>query len=252
VSTYLTVGSNLYVSPAGYNDYFDPRKEGYFYHRPANAGLFAFFSPDYRKKFVVDIRGGANFSEEKGRWSFFANIAPRFRFSDKFFSTFSWSQRRAFHDVGYATFRDDQVIFGQRNQLTLTQTLVGSYIFNNKMGMRLKLRHYWSKVKYLEFYELLQNGQLAPTDYRGVDDNGNALHNTNFNALTLDLGYSWRFAPGSDLSLVWKVSIFQYGNDLPLDYFKNLNLLADNPAFNGLSLKVIYYIDYLSIREVFR
>ncbi len=248
---FLTIGSRAFVNPAGYNDYFDPRKEGYFYHRPANAGLFAFFSPDYRKKFVVDIRGGINKSDEKGRWGFFSNIAPRFRFSNKFFSVYSWSLRRAFHDVGYAGFRGEEVIFGQRNQLTVTQTLTGSYIFNNKMGMRLKLRHYWSKVKYLEFYELQRNGQLASTDYLGVDDNGNALHNTNFNALTLDLGYSWRFAPGSDLSLVWKVSVFQYGNDLPLDYFKNLNLLTDNPAFNGLSLKVIYYIDYLSIHDVF-
>lgn len=249
---FLTVGSNLYINPGGYNDYFDPRKEGYFYHRPANAGIFAFFSPDYRKKFVVDIEGGSNFTEEKGRWSFFANIAPRFRFSNQFFSTFKWSQSRAYHDVGYATFHEDKVIFGQRNQLTLTQSLIGSYIFNNKMGMRLKLRHYWSKVKYFEFYELLQNGQLAPTDYRGLDDNGNAIHNTNFNALTLDLGYSWRFAPGSDLSLVWKVSLFQSGNELPADYFQNWKLLSQNPSFNSLSLKVIYYIDYLSIREVFR
>ena len=249
---FLTVGSRIYASPAGYNDYFDPRKEGFFYHRPASGGIFAFFSPDYRKKFVVDIRGGVDLTEEKGRWGFFANVAPRIRFNDKFFTTFSWSQNRSYHDVGYATFWEDKVIFGQRNQLTLTQTLIGSYIFNNKMGMRMKLRHYWSKVKYFQFYELLSNGELAQTAYSGSDSQGEPLHNTNFNALTLDLGYSWRFAPGSDLSLVWKLSIFQSGNDLPLDYFKNLDLLADNPAFNGLSLKVIYYIDYLNVKDAFR
>ncbi len=248
---FLTVGSNVYVSPIGYNDYFDPRKEGYFYHRPASAGIFAFLSPDYRKKFVVDLRGGVDMTEEKGRWGFFANIAPRLRFSNKFFSTFSWRQNRAFHDVGYATFLDDKVIFGQRDQLTVTQSLVGSYIFNNKMGMRLKLRHYWSKVKYLQFYELLPNGTLTSTSYIGSNDQGEPLHNTNFNALTLDLGYSWRFAPGSDLSLVWKLSVFQSGNDLPLDYFENLNLLSNNPAFNGFSLKVIYFIDFLSVKNAF-
>ncbi len=248
-SNFLTVGGNLYTSPSGSNDYFEPRKEGYFYHRPATSGFFAFISPDYRKKFVVDVKGGINMTEEKGRWSYFTEIGPRMRFSDKLFSTFTWSLNRNFHDVGFATFvNDDQIIFGQRNQLTLTQTLVGSYIFNNKMGLRLKLRHYWSKVQYARFYELLSDGNVTPSPYSGTDDDGNSLHDANFNALTLDLGYSWRFAPGSDLSLVWKMSVFQNSRELPRDYFENIHSLSENPTYNSLSLKVIYYIDFLYIK----
>ena len=116
------------------------------------------------------------------------------------------------------------------------------------MGLRLKLRHYWSKVQYARFYELLSDGNVTPSPYSGTDDDGNSLHDANFNALTLDLGYSWRFAPGSDLSLVWKMSVFQNSRELPRDYFENIHSLSENPTYNSLSLKVIYYIDFLYIK----
>lgn len=98
---------------------------------------------------------------------------------------------------------DDDIIFGLRNLQTVTNSLSGSYIFNDKMGLNLRVRHYWSKVKYDRFFNLDVLGNLQDTYYTGFDEQGLSLHNTNFNAFNFELGFSWQIAPGSFLNIMW-------------------------------------------------
>jgi hypothetical protein len=71
---------------------------------------------------------------------------------------------------------------------------------------------------------------------------GNA--NINYNAFTIDMSYRWQFAPGSELSLVWKNSIYSSNDHVGLGFSENLGETLKTPQSNSLSLRILYYIDY--------
>jgi hypothetical protein len=56
--------------------------------------------------------------------------------------------------------------------------------------------------------------------------------------------YRWVFAPGSEINVVWKNSIFSSDEVVGENYFQNVNGMIQNPATNSFSLKLIYFIDY--------
>ena len=143
----------------------------------------------------------------------------------------------------------DNPIFSKRDQWTVTNTIRYNLTFNNRMGITFRLRHYWANVEYNEFFQLNLDGQYESTTYTGFDDEGNSLHNNVFNAFTIDAVYRWVFAPGSELSFVWKNSIFSSSGDVHLNYFQNVETMAQNPATNSLSLKILYFIDYWSVHQ---
>src|SRR5690606_17618597 len=136
-------------------------------------------------------------------------------------------------------FVNDNPIFGIRDQFTVENTVDASYIFNNKMGITFRLRHYWSKVNYDAFYELDNNGRFQTTTYTGINSDNISLHNNSFNAFTIDMVYRWVFAPGSELSLVWKNSIFSFSEQTENNYYENVNEMRNNPATNSISLKLL-------------
>ena len=63
--------------------------------------------------------------------------------------------------------------------------------------------------------------------------------------------FSWWFAPGSEMSVVWKDAIetSQRAADARLPYFDNLQSTLNAPQNNAVSVKVLYYLDYLSLRR---
>ena len=61
--------------------------------------------------------------------------------------------------------------------------------------------------------------------------------------------YTWRFAPGSELTLVWKNAIYTGGNVIFYDYMQNIRDLFKSDALNSLSLKILYYLDYQSLKK---
>jgi hypothetical protein len=135
---------------------------------------------------------------------------------------------------------EKDIIFGIRDISTVENALFAAYNFTPTMSLTFRMRHYWSKVAYDKFAMLNLNGTLAPTDYMGN-------HNANFNAFNIDMIYRWRFAPGSDLYVVWKNSILENQQRTDLDYWANLDGLFENPQRNIISLKMIYFLDYNSI-----
>ncbi|MGB3074334.1 MAG: DUF5916 domain-containing protein, partial [Chitinophagales bacterium] len=71
----------------------------------------------------------------------------------------------------------------------------------------------------------------------------------NFNVFNIDAVYAWEFAPGSYLNVIWKNNIQQY-DDLGMDdYFANCTKTFQTPQSNGISVKLIYYLDYLSLKK---
>ena len=88
--------------------------------------------------------------------------------------------------------------------------------------------------------------------YDGLDDEGIPSHNANFNAFSVDMVYNWQFAPGSFMRVVWKNNILTNTYDTSPDFFQNFQSTLAAPQLNSLSVRLIYYLDYVMVRRWFR
>jgi len=179
---------------------------------------------------------------EAGRNRVFFGIEPRYRVNDKLNFSVELTNEIQNNDVGFVNkigVNEEDIIFGIRKRKTLINLFNTNYNFNPNMALTFRMRHYWSRVQYddNDFRLLNQDGTLGATNYIGDHDN-------NFNAFTIDMVYRWRFAPGSDIFVVWKNSIFNSDALGEITFGDNLNNLWDAPQTNSLSLKIIYYLDY--------
>ncbi len=232
-----------YFEPFNGKDYFDPRTEDFslFFETPKflNAGFNV--STDYRKKLAVDFNIGAWLASENGSKYRQISIRPRYRFNNKWTLRLSTSYQVLDGFFGYVdTLDDDEVVYGKRDVPSVTNRLNTTYIFNNKMSFSFVARHYWSRAKYSNFYTLQKDGSLAYLDYSENADNS-------FNAFNIDAIYRWRFAPGSDIFIIWKNNIISYNDTFDTvqqNYSAALNSLGDSPINNSLSIKLIYFLDY--------
>jgi len=140
-------------------------------------------------------------------------------------------------------------IFGRRDYLMYENTLTISYIFTNRMGLNFRLRHNWTRADYNNFFLLGKDGYLYNTSYMGLDSLGDPIHNVNFNAFNIDMVYTWVFAPGSELNLVWKQAILSSDTHITDNYFTNLENTLSMPQTNSFSFKILYYLDYLYLKK---
>jgi len=74
-------------------------------------------------------------------------------------------------------------------------------------------------------------------------------HDINYNIWNLDLSYSWEFAPGSQLVVLYRNAIFNEDKLANLNFRKNLDNLFTEPINNNFSLKFIYYLDYNNVKS---
>ena len=97
----------------------------------------------------------------------------------------------------------------------------------------------------MELYTLQANGKLqehAP--------NGTAIRYQNINFFNIDAIYTLQFAPGSFINIVWKNAVFNDNEaDVRSRYFRNFKHTIDAPQNNNLSIKVLYYLDYLDLKK---
>jgi hypothetical protein len=75
-------------------------------------------------------------------------------------------------------------------------------------------------------------------------------HDINFNAFNIDLSYNWRFAPGSEMSIVWKNELLRQSNTLDPYYLESLDRVLQSSQLNSFSVKILYYLDYHSVKEL--
>ncbi|MDX1939690.1 MAG: DUF5916 domain-containing protein [Saprospiraceae bacterium] len=235
-----------YHEPFVTYDYFEARTPGRFYRYPTNNNYGFEINTDSRKRFRVSVETNfRNFSETgRYRWNWY--VSPRYRVNDKLNFQFSIGANNFGNDVGFVNkvnnndTGDQDIIFGRRDQLTLENIFTTAYNFSQNMALTFRMRHYWSRVEYDSYHMLLKDGGLADTNYTGN-------HNGNFDAFNIDMIYRWRFAPGSDIFIIWKNALLNFDEEAQLGYFDNLNGLFRAPNSNSLSLKVIYFLDYNNI-----
>ena len=61
--------------------------------------------------------------------------------------------------------------------------------------------------------------------------------------------YTWQFAQGSFINITWKNAGFVYNQNVRNKYYGNLTETIESPHQNNLSLKVIYFLDYLTLKK---
>ncbi|HEY6081933.1 MAG TPA: DUF5916 domain-containing protein, partial [Chitinophagaceae bacterium] len=225
------------------NDFYESRVPGRRYKAPPTYAATLYFNSNQSKRYVA--YGSLAYRK---RYQFNGsgadiNFNHSYRFSNKFSVAQSISWQPRYDYSGFAAYIQpaDSIIFGRRNVNTIENVLSGRFDFSSKMGVTLRARHYVSVVSYRQYYYLNQEGRLDPVNY-----NGN--NNIDYNLFNVDFLYSWWFAPGSQLTIAWKNSIQSGNARLEGNYFKNLGTTLDTPQLNSFSIKVLYYIDYLTLQ----
>ncbi len=240
---YMSLGFNMNVSPIERHDYFEARIPNRLFILPSSENINFWCSSDYRKKIAFDLYSGSyKTSSDDKEFGYWIGISPRFRPNDKLLLNWDINYDFTNNDKGYVYDSNDTIYFGRRDMQTITNTLNLSYIFNNKQSLKFRLRHYWSKVTYDKFYELQEDGRLQNSSYSENND-------INYNAFNIDLVYTWNFAPGSELSVVWKNSIYNNEQIIRKNYFDNLDNTISSPQTNSFSFKILYYLDYQYLKK---
>lgn len=252
---FLTAGAKINLQPIGNHDYFEPRVWGKFHKNPLRMGFGGFISSDYSKRFAIDGRLDFGLFGEDQRFSYDITIEPRVRVSDRLFFVYKFvygynpKQRGVVLKDGSVFYEDNQQIYSKRNRKNIENLITMELLFTPNMGVNLRMRHYWSSV-FIDSYHVLQDdGNLGYASYSGLGDEGERLHDFNYNAFTIDLIYSWIFAPGSELNITWKQSIFTSGAEYENNYFRNTGEMFDAPMTNSISVKVLYFLDVLYFKK---
>lgn len=222
------------------NDFYEPRVPGKVFRRGANVTLGSFFNSNEAKKysFSADVMATRfiRFYEGLG---LNLTLAQNYRFSSKFSVNHRISLQPRYNNVGFTdVINPENIVFARRNRYTTENILFLKYNFTNKMGLTFRMRHYLSAVENKSFYRLQPGGGLTP------HESFNQPRDQNVNFFNIDMVYTWQFAQGSFINIVWKDAAFHYAAERERNYFKNFGNTIESDQNNNISLRVIYFLDY--------
>ena len=253
LKNYTTISMRANINPYEKNDFYEARTNDLLnpVKRSKSINGGGWISTDYRNRIAIDIGGGGAINPLYQGYEYRWRISPRYRINDKISLRYVLSIKNRYNDIGFVT-NDTSIlslstattdyIFAKRNTNMITNVLTGNYILNNKMDLSIKLRYHLDQVKNLSFNLLGEDGYLYESEYTGS-------HDINYTTWTSDIAFNWRFAPGSQINLVWKNGINNERNYLINHWKDNVEESFNLAQQNSLSLKIIYYLDYLYIRK---
>jgi hypothetical protein len=245
------VGFGLQYRPFENYNYYEPRTEGRYSIDPTRLGSWFSISTNYNNKFAFDFNPSIAILDEYKRMSYGVYLGPRYRFNDRLALNYDFDFLRQNNNKGYVdsgsqneTLPTDAIIYANRNIITYTNSLNGKYSLSSKMNFNLSARYYWSYTENLNFYNLQNNGRLSPNDTYSENKN------QNLNTWNLDLSYNWWFAPGSQLTILYRSNAAKYDNLLNKDFGNNYTSLLNNEDLSHVvSVSLKYFIDYNQIRR---
>lgn len=200
-------------------------------------------STDYSKKVAFDgeIGYGQGYFTDYVVNNYFEIVAePILQISDKLSMRPSSTYSIFLNGAGYAGTFNGVPKYGVRDVRTLTNILQGKYLFKNNLALTLRVRHYWSYGIYDYYGDLDEDGYIIP------DPTFTNNANFNFNAFNTDLIFTWQFAPGSFMNVVYKNALQRDEQNLRLSYFNNVNAVFEQGPVNTLTMKVVYFLDAVS------
>ena len=240
---------NFHVG-SDYHDYYEARDFGRVFRNKGSEGISLNAETNSSKK----ISGSAGLFLGTGgifhRTTFNPSVGVKIRFNPKFSVEGYTDISSNKNQTGWANTKytgnlyTDTIIFSRRNVNNVENVLNLKYNFNNKTGVSLRARHSWTKVDPQQFYELNINGNLQ-TPSNPFTKNVNK----NYNFLSIDMIYNKEFAPGSFITLAWKDIGQDFTEAFEKNYTSNLGNILSGKQFTSFSLKVIYFLDYVTFRN---
>ena len=254
LKNYLFVMGKIVTNPYEQDDYYEARTNDFEnpLKRSKSIRYGIYMSSDYRNRFAVDFGCGATIKPLYSGKEYRGRISPRIRFNDRVSMNYVLSLRNRYNEIGYlddlaiTNAQNTQPIISLRNTYMITNVLSGSYIINNKIDFSLKLRYHIDQVEILDFNRLDNEGYLIQTE---IENNNTEDYNINYSTWTADIGLNWWFAPGSQLSLVWKNGVDSQTSNIENNWFDNVEESFNLAQQNSLSLKIVYYLDYLYLKK---
>lgn len=248
--------SEMYIgyewNPVDFYDYFEARVAGRAFLRTRINYVYMGYSSNYNKKFSwgMDFYTGktAKISPTipMNPW-IGGNLRLTWRASDRLLTQIISGIHTDWGDRGWVNIEEDgAIIFGRRNIRNLESSFTASYVFMKDMTLTLNARHYWATGQYLSYYILQEDGTLR--DYVTYDRS----HDFSFNSINADVVYSWIFAPGSILSVAYKLNTISEEQMINYSYKYNFRATMQAPQLNQLSVRVLYYLDYQYITRSLR
>ena len=243
---------SIQYEPGKQFDYFEPRREGRFFIYEDRGSSRIWLSSNYNNRFAIDasLEGAITFEDNRNTTGFSFGLEPRYRFNNKFLLVYQIDYNEVWKDRGYTTTIGEDIIFGERDQKTMENSLTGTYNFNPYHSLGLTFRNYWSTVNYdIDLFTLQENGRLT-RDTGFTTDNLDNDPDINFSTWNLDLSYSWQFAPGSFLTALYRNQLFNFSSESADSYRESLNTLFEQPIRHTFSLRLQYFIDYPKLKKM--
>ena len=243
---FRSFGSGIEFTPIGEKDIYEPRKQGRHLNVPGYFDSWIWYESDSRKKLQYNVNVDYYAYNEKGRNKVIPSVFLRYRFNDKFNVIWQFNPVFSNNEVGFAGNDGTNIFMGRRQRNTYENSLTSQFSFNDKMTLSLAFRHYFSDVTYKQFYMLNQDGNL--TDYNNFTNNLNGT----YNSWNVDIRYSWWFAPGSQLTLLYRNAVSNYQDISRQSFGDNFSTLFNEPMTNNISLRLTYFLDYNRAKNWFK
>ena len=212
---------------------------------PKSILAYAQFLSNPNKPFNYYIEANINKFDEVNRQTYFFNAGVKYRFNEKFSLDYGLQYENYKNDRG--SFSDDEdelnVIFGERNREVVQHELIGKYSLTNKMNINLTARYYWSYSQNHMFFNLQNDGFLIPNSTYAINKD------RNFNSWNFDLSYSWWFAPGSELRVLYRNYGIERTDKVEKNVQTNFNSILNSDLTNIFSISLRYFIDYNKLKS---
>lgn len=242
---FFNFGGGFETTPFGTQDFYEPRVKGYHFDIPTYYDFWVWFGTDRRKAFNLQSVVDWYKYDEKGRGRLNLEFVPAYRISDQFNLQLMTNVILSDKEEGFVDLLGDDILFGRRDRNTIVNSVSANYIFNNRMDLNLSFRHYYSEVYYSQIFTLEHDGKLS---FQSPSD---GTYDTTFNSWNLDLRFSWWFAPGSQLSVLYRNATESNIDLARINFRDNFDILFRQPQVNNLSMRVTYFLDYSRIRNWF-
>ena len=229
---------SLLVSPFETFDFYEPRADNTSLLIPKLFYSYLQFASNENRPFSITLQPAITSFEQKGRNIYNILISPKYRFNNQLSLSLATDYTFQKNDRGWAAFDNSDIIFSRRDLQILQNDITGKYAINNKMTLNLTARYYWSFSEIHQFMTLQDDGNL-------IENNSYTTNqNRNFNSWNFDLSYSWWFAPGSEISILYR----NYAQESTRIVEHNLNTNFRNVLNSDLtsifSIRLRYFIDY--------
>lgn len=226
------------------NDFYEARTAGRMFKTGETYAVKIYINPNRTKAYNFGGNVGYRETQLFNGKAFDAYLFQNLRLNDKIALGMDIEYLPRYNYAGWIANVGNDIIFSRYDRQTVENSIDAKYSFSNKMGINLRVRHYWSDRRNKSFYLLNTDGSLSL--YQGEPLKGK---DTDYNVFNIDLIYQWQFSPGSELSIAYKNAAESNEGTYRKKYIRNIDAILSGPQNNSISIKVLYYIDYLDLKK---